>query len=195
MVKHTTRSSLIHRSLAFPVGLVLLLFSQKCDHPPKTTPPPDVGAQATQALQMIFSQSQESQNFVGRFKGKSNSFTPQQIEFAQDKYAQTLTAVNSLVDEIKSAATGSPTLTDDKFMSKAKDAIDSNVALNTLMEQAVDNTTNFDNFVLMNANKLPDSWTTLWRAAPSLSQQQKQQLQTFLESSIRYKSWDVIKKK
>jgi len=195
MRKHTTRGLFIHRSLSLPVGLVLLLFAQKCDHPPKTTPPPDIGAQAMQALQIVSKQSEESQTFVGRFKGKSNTFTPQQIEFAQDKYSQTLAAVNSLVDEIKNAAIGSPTLTDDEFKSKAKVAVDSNVTLNTLMEQAVDNTSSFDNFVLTNANKLPDSWITLWRVAPSLSQPQKQQLVNFLDSSIRYKSWDGIKKK
>jgi len=194
-MRKTNRSLFIHRSLALPVVLVLLLFSSKCDHPPQTTPPPDIGADAKNALQMVLKQSEESQDFVARFKGKASTYTPQQIEFAQEKYGQTMTAVNSVVDEIKKAMTGSTTLSADEFKTKAKAAVDSNVTLNTLMEKAVDNATTFDNFVLTNANTLPDSWTTLWRTAPSLSQAQKQQFESFLESNIRYKSWDVIKKK
>jgi hypothetical protein len=186
----------IHRSVALQVCLALLLMTSKCSKPaPVTQPPPDIGVEAGQALQMVLTQSETTQDFVARFKGKLNTFTPAQVNFARNKYVETATEVNSVVDELKKVTAGTSTLPEDVFKNQATSAVGTNVVFSTLMVQAVNNSTSLNNFVLLNNNKLPDSWTTLFRIAPSLSAQQKEQFAAFLDSSIRFKSWEVIKKK
>ena len=144
---------------------------------------------------MIIKQADETQDFVARFKGKASSFTPQQMEYATDKYERIVTKVNPLVDLIKQNVTSVPSLSETEFKDQAKAVVDTNIAFSTLAENAIYNTQNFNNFVLKNANALPDAWTKVWKAVPALSPQQQQQLFTFLDSRIKYKSWDAIKKK
>jgi hypothetical protein len=144
---------------------------------------------------MVTLQADESQDFVARFKGKENSFGSGQINLAKGKYSQALTEVNSTVDELKQAIAGTSTLNEDGFKTKARSAVDANVLLNTLMENAVFGTVGQHNFLIHNANTLPDAWTKLRNIGPTLPAEQKQEFVGFLDSRIRFKSWDLIKKK
>jgi hypothetical protein len=184
-----------YRSFLLPVFLFFAILSPKCAHnKPPQLPSPTIGVEQTQALNMLTKQTDETADFVGHVKAKAG-ITQQQIEYASDKYGRILTKVNPLVDLIKQNTTSVPNLTESEFRDRAKAAVDTNVEFDTLMETAIYNTQNPNNFVLMNANTLPDAWTKIWKAVPALTPQQQQQLFTFLDSRIKYKAWDAIKKK
>ena len=185
------------RFFALHALLFLFLLMPKCDHSqpgPTTTSAPNIGTDAAQAFGMVVSQADETEDFVARFKGKAGSFTPQQVEFAKAKYEQTMSQINPVVDLIKQNASGAASISEEEFRSKAKSAIDTNVVLNTLMEKAVGNTNDFNNFVLTNANALPDAWTKVWTTVPTLTEPQRQEFFAFLDVRIHYRAWDTIKK-
>jgi|KBSSwiStaDraftv2_1062776.scaffolds.fasta_scaffold359539_1 hypothetical protein len=183
----------IHRSVAIPISFVLLLLTARCDSkkPIPPTPPPNIGPDAVQALQNVVRQADETKDFVVRFKHLLNNFGDSQINIAKNKYAATVTPVNATVDLLEQKMAGTTTLTDEQFTTQATAAVDANLEFNTVLEGGLENTANFNNFVLTNHIALNEAWTKIWRAAPGLSPDLKQQLRTFLESRIRYKSWDA----
>lgn len=183
-----------YKSLLLPLFIAITIFSPKCGHHTPPLSSPNIGTGATESLNVIVKQADETQDFVARLKGKAD-LTPQQLEYASDKYARIVIKVNPLVDLIKQNVTNVPNVTEMEFKNQATTAVDTNVQFSTLAEGTIHSTQNFNNFVLTNANSLPGAWTLVWKAIPTLSLEQRQQLITFLDSRLRYKSWDSIKKK
>jgi hypothetical protein len=193
--KHLSNLTLLsgqYRSSLLPLFLVFAFFAPKCDHHQPTVPIPNIGVEGTQALNAITRQVDETTDFVARLKGKAD-ITPQQLEYASDVYGRIGVRMNPLIAVIKDTGSGS-NLTENEFRDEARAAIETNIQFNVLAENAIYHTHD-TNFVLTNANTLQDAWTTVWKAVPGLTPQQRQQLFTFLDSRIAFKSWNFIKKK
>lgn len=180
-----------------PCVLVFTLAAFKCGSGGKgeTSVPTGLSPSDVEAATSVLRQRTETEDMVRRFK--KQNFTPAQVEFAQSKYESALTKVNAALERIRQDIGGSPSsLEEADFRKQADDAVGDSVIVDSLLETALRpgvSPLDLQNYVLLNANKLPDAWVAVWKASRSLSPADKQLFLTYLDKELKWKMWQAVK--
>jgi hypothetical protein len=157
--------------------------------------PPGLTQSDLQAAAAVLRQRTETEDMVRRFK--KGGFNADQIEFVMSKYDGPLAKTNATVERIRQDIEAAPTAQDESaFRTQASDAVGDCVVLDSLLETALRPgipPTQLGNYVLLNANSLPDSWVAVWKASRRLSPADKQQFLAYLDKELKWKTWQAIK--
>lgn len=180
--------------------MVLTMAPSKCGHGggsgtvPAMTLPPGLTQSDLTAAAAVLRQRTESEDMAKQFK--HGNFSANQTEFVVSKYEPALTKTNALLDRIRQDIDASPTEQDEAaFKEQARDDVGACVVLDSLLETALHpgiSPLNLGNYVLRNANTLPDSWVAVWKASRRLSTAEKQQFLAYVDGELKWKTWQAI---
>lgn len=180
--------------------MVVALSAFKCgsgggDQQPTTHLPAGLEPSDVQAAASVLRQRIETEDMVKRFK--KQDFSSSQIAFAKSRYDSSMTKANAALERIRQDIAASPSSQEEtEFRSQAQAAVDDCVVLDSLLETALNpgiSPINLHNYVLLNANRLPDSWVTVWKASRKLGAADRQQFLVYLDRELKWKSWGQVK--
>ena len=179
--------------------MVVALSAFKCgrggQQQPATNLPAGLEPSDVQAAGLVLRQRTETEDMVSRFKKKD--FSSSQIEFAKIRYDRSMAKANEALERIRQDITSSPGSQEEaEFRSLAQAAVDDCVVLDSLLETALNpgiSPLNLSNFVLRNANTLPDAWVAVWKASRKLQAADRQQFLVYLDRELKWKRWEAVK--
>jgi len=178
--------------------LVIALSAFKCgrggQQQPTANLPAGLAPSDVQAAGLVLRQRTETEDMVSRFKKKD--FSSSQIEFAKIRYDRSMAKANAALDRIRQDITSSPGSEQEaEFRGLAQAAVDDCVVLDSLLETALNpgiSALNLSNFVLRNANTLPDAWVAVWKASRKLQAADRQQFLVYLDRELKWKRWEAV---